>query len=93
MRFIISFIIGYSSALTGEFVFHLIAKLFSDTPFVRLIKLLAGVFVGITYYLVCSYWWFSEWARVSLGVVLLATFAPIGVVLIRWVINYMYKNN
>lgn len=93
MEFIISFIIGFNSVITGKFVFYLIARIFGDAPIVRLIKLLAGVSVGIAYYLVCRYWWFSEWARVSIGVVLLVTFAPTGVFLVCWLINYMYKNS
>lgn len=81
----------FDGLIVGLLVFCVMGWMIGDKPLARLIKLLFGVAAGIGYWLLCVYMHGSDSSSMSMGLFLFVVFAPIALLAILWLINYMFE--
>ena len=80
----------FDGIIVAMFVAALVMKLFGDSPFARLLRLVLSIGSGIGYFLWCGHLGWGE-TDASMGTFLLAFLLPVGLIGVFKVIEYMYK--
>ena len=89
LLFLILFI--FDGMIVGKIISLICTYLFGDKPASRLIKLLLSIFGGVIYSVVCFNIGYGD-NDISIGLGLVIFLAPVVVLLVLWILNYMFDN-
>lgn len=92
MKAIFLLIIIFDGIVVGNLAAIICKKVFGDKPMGRLLRLIFSVGGGIGYAVMCLYLESGEiFADISIGGFLLIVLAPVALVIILWVLDYMFS--